>query len=306
MRRRDGFMKIRTDLALEMRAEAMDMEADRDRGEIDGILFSERNDGSIGISTIDIVNDNGSKKLMKPRGKYITISFGDVSTMTYDNYERLCLALSDQILMLAHSLCKSIESILVCGLGNENFSADSVGTSCVSRIVVTRHLKRSDPDIIQKAGFFDVCAISPGVTAQTGFETLETVKNAVDCAKPDLVIVVDSLAARETKRLASTIQLSDTGITPGSGIGNHRSALCRSTLGVPTVSIGVPMIIDSRTLISDALREAGAGADSSLLLPMFVCPKDVDVSARLLGNLIAYAINTAFHKNMTIPEMMIM
>ena len=299
-------MNIRTDLALEMRAEAMDREAERDRGEIDGIVFSERKEGNIGISMIDIVNDNGATKLGKPRGKYITISFGDVSTMAYDDYEKLCFALSDQVLMLSHSLCKRIESILVCGLGNENFSADSVGTSCVSRIVVTRHLKGSDPEIIKKAGLFDVCAISPGVAAQTGFETLETVRNAVNCARPDLVIVVDSLAARETKRLASTIQLSDTGITPGSGIGNHRSALCQSTLGVPTVSIGVPMIIDSRTLISDALRDVGSGVDASSLLPMFVCPKDVDVSARLLGNLIAYAINTAFHKNMTIPEMMIM
>lgn len=299
-------MEIRTDLALELREAKMKDEAKRDEGEEDGVIFSEENEGNVRVSTIDIVNENGEKKLGKPRGRYVTVSFGDLSSVGYDEYEHICRVTAERISLIVDRISDSAGSVLVCGLGNRRFAADAVGVISAEKTLITRHIKSSDGELFKKAGFFDICAIMPGVLAQTGIETLDLVKGAVAEARPDVLIVIDSLAARCTERLAGTIQLSDTGISPGSGIGNHRAALSRETLGVPTVAIGVPMVIDSNTLISDALENAGADLNIKMPPSMFVCPKDVDIKAELVGSLIGYAINLAFHKNLSLPEMMLM
>ena len=171
---------------------------------------------------------------------------------------------------------------------------------------MTRHIKNSDKKLFDAAGFFDICAIMPGVAAQTGIETLDLVKSAAGEANPDLLIVADALAARKAERLGCTVQLTDTGISPGSGVGNCRGAINKETTGVPTIAVGVPTVIDSGTLIKDVLDEAGAKCEVNIPGGMFVCPKDVDVKAELVGGMIGYAINLAFHKSMSIPEMMIM
>ena len=300
------FTEIRTDLALEMREKETENAARRDAGEIDGVVFSEKREGNVCVSVIDVINENGSEKLGKPRGRYVTVAFGDVSGMTYGEYERICGVLAENILSLAKRAAGDVKSVLVCGLGNRRFSADAVGVISAEKTVVTRHVKNSDEKLFEAAGFFDICAIMPGVAAQTGIETLELVRSAANEAKPDLIIVVDALAARKAERLGCTVQLTDTGISPGSGVGNCRGAINKDTTGVPTVAVGVPTVIDSGTLIRDMLDEAGASCDIKIPCGMFVCPKDVDVKAELVGSMIGYAINLAFHKNMSIPEMMIM
>ena len=299
-------MEIRTDLAVEMRESKMESEARRDAGEIDGVNFFEQNDGDVKISTIDVLNESGEKKLGKPRGRYVTIAFGDVSSITFDEYEHICKVISESIESLVKRTHGDVKSVLVCGLGNRRFAADAVGVISAERTVVTRHIKMSDEKVFRGAGFFDVCAIMPGVVAQTGIETLELVRSAAKEAAPDLIIVIDALAARRTERLGCTVQLTDTGISPGSGVGNHRSAINSETTGKPTIALGVPMVIDSNTLLTDLLETAGASGDITMPPSMFVCPKDVDAKAELVGSMIGYAINLAFHKNMSVPEMMIM
>ena len=298
-------MSIRTDLAVELREERMKTVAERDAGEIDGVIYDETRDGDITVSVIDVLDERGEKKLGKVRGRYVTVAFGDISAVGYDEYEHICRAISQNIRSLAERAGGDVESLLICGLGNRRFAADAVGVIAAEKTLVTRHIKSSDGALFEKAGFFDICAVMPGVLAQTGMETRELIMGAVREAHPDLLIVVDSLAARKTERLGCTVQLTDTGISPGSGVGNHREAINRNTTGVPTVAIGVPMVIDAATLISDALEKAGVTGE--ITAPnMLVCPKDVDVKAELVGSLIGYAINLAFHKNMTLPEMMIM
>lgn len=298
-------MSIRTDLAVELREERAKDVARRDAGEIDGVIYDETRDGDLTVSIIDVLDERGEKKLGKARGRYVTVAFGDVSAVGYDEYEHICRAISHNIRSLAQRAGGDVGSLLVCGLGNRRFAADAVGVIAAEKTLVTRHIKASDGALFEKAGFFDICAVMPGVLAQTGMETCELIMGAVREAHPDLLIVVDSLAARKTERLGCTVQLTDTGISPGSGVGNHREAINKETTGVPTVAIGVPMVIDAATLISDALEKASAMCE--ITAPnMFVCPKDVDVKAELVGSLIGYAINLAFHKNMTLPEMMIM
>lgn len=298
-------MSVRTDLAVELREERAKDAARRDAGEIDGVIYSETRDGDITVNVIDVVDERGEKKLGKARGRYVTVAFGDISAVGFDEYEHICRVISKNIRSLASRAGGDVGSLLVCGLGNRRFAADAVGVISAEKTLVTRHIKESDSALFEKAGFFDICAVMPGVLAQTGMETCELIMGAVREARPDLIIVVDSLAARKTERLGCTVQLTDTGISPGSGVGNHREAINKETTGVPTVAIGVPMVIDSATLISDALEKAGARAE--ITAPnMFVCPKDVDVKAELVGSLIGYAINLAFHGSMTLPEMMIM
>jgi len=298
-------MQIRTDLALEVRESKMEDAARRDAGEIDGVNFFEQNDGGVKISTIDVISDVGAEKLGKPCGRYVTIAFGDVSSITFDEYEHICKVIAQNIESLV-GRCGGAESVLVCGLGNRRFAADAVGVISAERTVVTRHIKMSDEKVFRGAGFFDISAVMPGVVAQTGIETLELVRSAANEADPDIIIVVDALAARQTERLGTTVQLTDTGISPGSGVGNHRSAINQDTTGKPTIALGVPMVIDSNTLLYDLLQKAGSAGEVNMPPSMFVCPKDVDAKAELVGGMIGYAINLAFHKNMSIPEMMIM
>ena len=299
-------MNIRTDLAIELRENSMAQIAERDGGEFDGVVFNETESGGVHVSTIDIINEHGEKKLGKKAGRYVTVSFGNVSSMSFDEYERACGVIAENISSMAGRICEEADSVLVCGLGNRRFSADAVGVIAAERTVITRHIKADDPDLFRAAGFFDVSALTPGVLAQTGVETLDLVLGAVEKTNPDLIVVIDALAARQTERLACTVQLTDTGISPGSGVGNHRSAINKDTAGKPTIAIGVPMVIDSNTLIFDALNSAGAQTPEKLPPSMFVCPKDVDVMAELVGGMIGYAVNLAFHKNMTLQEMMIM
>lgn len=292
---------IRTDLAEEMRDRAMTALAREKEGELDGIVFREKKMGDIRISTIEIRTDEGEKQLGRPIGNYVTISFPTAANLGYAEFLALCDAVAREI----RSLCGEKKRILVCGIGNGAFAADALGVIAARHVLVTHHLKEMMSPHMD--AFADIAALTPGIMAKTGMETADMVKGAVETVRPDAVLVIDALAAREADRLARTIQLSNTGLSPGSGLGNHRSALNERTLGVPVVSIGVPTVVDTATLVYDAL--SGKDIDESALKKLsgfFVAPKEIDVIAENLGKLIGYAINRAFHGDFPYEEMAMM
>lgn len=292
---------IRTDLAEEMRDRAMTALAREKEGELDGIVFREKKMGDIRISTIEIRTDEGEKQLGRPIGNYVTISFPTAANLGYAEFLGLCDIVSREL----RALCKGKKRILVCGVGNGAFAADALGVIAARHVLVTHHLKAMMSPHMD--AFADIAAITPGIMAKTGMETADMVKGAVETVRPDAVLVIDALAAREADRLARTIQLSNTGLSPGSGLGNHRSALNERTLGVPVVSIGVPTVVDTATLVYDAL--SGKDIDESALKKLsgfFVAPKEIDVIAENLGKLIGYAINRAFHGDFPYEEMAMM
>ena len=291
-------MGIRTDMAAELRTGAMAQNAKKKDHEPDGVIYDECILPSGNKkSTIDIVNENGSGSLGRPCGRYVTISFDDIIDMTYDRFESLCRIVSAELADIADRAAPQRTSLLLCGLGNRRLASDAIGTYAAEAVISTRHIKEYNRALFDGAGFFDVSTLCPGVKAQTGMETAELILGAVKSISPSLVIVVDSLAAGQSENLCRTVQLTDTGIAPGSGIGNHRTAINRELLGVPVVAIGVPTVIDAATLVPDA-------PDS--LYGMFVSPKDIDARALLIGRMIGYSVNLAFHRSISVPDMMIM
>ncbi len=292
---------IRTDLAEELRGEAITAEAKKHTGELDGIVYREKMKENIRISTLKIETKEGEKRLGKPRGNYITISFPTAANLGYGEFLTLCDIVAEELGML----CGEKKRVLVCGIGNDAFAADALGVIAARHVLVTHHLKGMMSPYMD--AFADISAVTPGIMAKTGMESAELVKSAVKTIKPDVVIAMDALAARDTERLARTIQLSDTGLAPGSGIGNHREALDERTLGVPVIAIGVPTVVDTATLVYDAL--AGKEPDKHTmekLTGFFVAPKEIDVIAENLGKLIGYAINRAFHGDFPYEEMAMM
>ncbi len=292
---------IRTDLAEELRDREMTREASSHVGELDGVVFAEERQGSIRTSTIEIRNAEGEKRLGKPKGRYITVSFPTASGLDYASFLKLCDAVAEQL----RRLCGGRRRVLVCGVGNEAFSADALGVIAVRYVLVTHHLREAG--VPYADAFADVAALTTGTVAKTGMETADLLKSAVESVRPDVVVAVDALAARGAERLARTIQLSDTGLAPGSGIGNRREALNEETLGVPVVAVGVPTVVDAATLVADALegREPNPQAMEKLS-GLFVAPKEIDVIAENLGKLIGYAVNRAFHGDFPYEEMAMM
>ena len=294
---------IRTDLAEELRTHAMSSRAKQSQGELDGILYNERKEDFIRISTIEITDERGEKALGKPIGKYVTISFPSAANLTYADFLKLCDAVSVEL----RAFCWDFSHTLVCGIGNKELSSDALGPIAADHVLVTHHFKQMDGMPIGMGGFGDVSAFVPGSMAKTGLETASIIHSIVNYARPDAVIAVDALAAREADRLARTIQISDSGISPGSGIGNMRSSLTRETVGVPVIAIGVPTVVDTATLLHDALKENFPNEEViSSLSGLFVAPKEIDAIAENMGKVIGYAINRTLHGDFSYEEMAMM
>ncbi len=236
-------------------------------------------------------------------GRYITLECGNLAK-TEEDEELLCRVIAGELAGLAKRLTGKGAgdlSVFVAGLGNASLTADAIGPETVARLTVTRHLREYEPHLYQDLACSAISALAPGVLGQTGIETLEILRGTVRAVKPDLVIVIDALAARSCSRLASTIQISDTGITPGSGVGNHRMGIDRETLGVPVIALGVPTVVDSATLVWDALQEAGIGEISDSLRKVleqgrsfFVSPKESDRLTRRVAEILSRSIGLAF------------
>ena len=284
---------VHTDLALECRA-------DGDAAALSGVFFDEKSHGALRVTTVEVQNEEGSRRIGKPVGRYITLAFPDPCYMENGLWEELVLLLAQKISFLMRSLCGRAETILVVGLGNRRITADAVGPQTVQRITVTYHLKTLEPRLFAGLGQRSVAAIAPGVLADTGVEAAELVKKTVETVKPDLVIAIDALAARHSDRLGRTVQLSDNGIAPGSGVGNRRMALCKETLGVPVLALGVPTVVNSATLVYDALEKSGISAENDALkavlenqIHFFVTPKESDAMVDTVCELLCRALDLA-------------
>ena len=219
---------------------------------IDGIETEVREEGNIKITEVKVINENGANSIGKPIGSYITIDIKELKTATDQNIENYGNILSSQLKKLIDRHSTKLDEILVVGLGNIYVTPDSLGPKVINEIDVTRHILKYMPEVLEE-GTRSVSAISPGVLGTTGMETLEIVNGIVNNVKPKLVIVIDALASRSIDRISSSIQLADTGIVPGAGVGNTRKELSQNTLNIPVIALGIPTVVESAVLVNDCL-----------------------------------------------------
>lgn len=275
-----------------------------------GTDMSEEHRNGCTITRLYVSSRQSEEKYGKPRGHYVTLECGRIWEFDDERTETVSCVLAAELRRMCLSMCGRLPDrefgVLVAGLGNDAITADAIGPQTVRRIEVTRHLRSYLPDAYNTLGVCAISALSPGVLGQTGIETVELVRGAAENAEPDLIIAIDALAARSVSRLATTIQLSDNGINPGSGIGNTRRAISRETVGVPVLALGVPTVVSSATLVYDALMEAGVQKISRELgnvleqgRDFFVSPKESDVIMKKVAVLLARAIGEAC---MVMPE----
>lgn len=301
-------LEQRTDLALEARESFPG-----DDVELSGVVLSEREvkDAKLKISTVEIKDDRGAKQMGKPKGTYITVEAKEYLGSSEKEEDILIQELAG----LIAELCGNIREkhVLVAGLGNREVTADSIGPRVIENLFVTRHLIRElGGEFQKKHGFGEVSAIAPGVMAQTGMESFEILSGIVKETKAELIILIDALAARSTERLNTTIQLTDTGICPGAGVGNHRKALNEETLGVRILAIGIPTVVDAATIVRDTMDSVLAGQGFSeeelsglhreirqeATKDLFVTPKNIDESIDRMGHILADALNLCFAPGM--------
>ncbi len=316
---------IRTDLALESQERLK-----KDHRQVKGVrLEEEKKDNGVVISTVFIDTENAAKAMGRPRGTYVTIEAPEMieedAGYHRDISVELAKILRQMVSLHDQKVSDDLEegmdvSVLIAGLGNREVTPDALGPKVVDHLFITRH-------IINEFGHYAfsdektsrISGIVPGVMAQTGMECVEILRGIIKETEPDFIITVDALAARNVKRLNRTIQLTDTGITPGSGIGNHRNALNQESLGIPVISLGVPTVVNAATIVADAMNdlieaETGSNADlknldeherqelaRELLSPqlngLFVTPKNIDDSIKQLSFLISEGLNIALLGN---------
>ena len=208
---------------------------------------------NIKTNIVKITNSDGEKAIGKPIGTYVTIDIKNLKLATDEDIDNASIIVKDELKKIIDSHCNNQDEILVVGLGNQFVTPDSLGPKVVSEIDVTKHFLKYTPQFVEK-GTRSVCAIAPGVLGTTGIETSEIVKGIVNNVKPKMIIVIDSLASKSIERISSTVQISDTGIVPGGGVGNAREELSEKTLGIPVIAIGVPMVVESAVLVNDCLN----------------------------------------------------
>ena len=277
-------VQIRTDMAAECRELA-------GSGKLEGVAEQSENIGGMEILTIKILNSEGERAVGKPEGTYITVNM--------DNF----YPDDDKIEAVAKKLGSLLPegSALVAGLGNMEITPDSIGPRAAARVLATRHILGTAAKNMGLDDLRTVSVIVPGVLGQTGMETAEILKSAAEAAKPDFIIAIDALASRHTSRLGSALQMSDSGISPGSGVGNRRAELSKKTLGVPVISLGVPTVVDAPVLAYDKALEAGISPEKAEEIwrktekNTVVTPREIDLLTQKSSYLLAMAINCALH-----------
>ncbi|MGI6068827.1 MAG: GPR endopeptidase [Blautia sp.] len=294
--------RIRTDLALEAKERFT-----QDNVEIRGVVVHEDYDEEKDIRTtvVKIETENGAKAMGKPQGTYVTLEAPNMSVPDEDYHREVSKELARHLRQLID--LKTEKSILVVGLGNREITPDSLGPNVVNNLRITRHIIREyGVSGMGEEHVHRTSGLIPGVMAQTGMETLEIIQGVVAETQPDVVVAIDALAARSTKRVNRTIQITDTGINPGSGVGNFRDALNEETLQVKVIGIGVPTVVDAATIVHDAMAHLLDALDeaeqkefleemiSPHLHSMFVTPKDIDETMKRLGFTISEGLNIAF------------
>ena len=322
---------VYTDLAVELHDIVKEEHRRVTEGyEVDGIKVGVTKLGEeIEVTDIEVLNENGASELGKPVGRYITVESQALRENDPDTHEEIAKELAKQLAEM-HPL-KPDASILIVGLGNWHVTPDALGPKVVDKVLVTRHIpKEVLPEDL--GGMRFTSAIAPGVMGITGIETAEIIKGVVDRTAPDLIIAIDALASRSTSRINATIQMSNTGVAPGTGMGNKRLQINEATMGVPVIAIGVPTVVDAATLVNDAMEKVVADMSSYLeegsdfydmltnmgsenrypvikdLLGsysqnMFVTPKEVDAVVDRLSLIIANSINMAMHPGVSDEDM---
>lgn len=291
---------VRTDLALEQRERFVS-----DQIEIPGVAVEETYDDmcEVRVTTVRIETENGAAVMGKPVGNYITLEAPKMAEAD-ESYHREISGKLMEVLEGCLPEKEEGQSILIIGLGNRNVTPDALGPLVVEHLDITRHLVK-EYGKYALGGEADrlVSAVVPGVMGQTGMETVEIVRGIVEETEPDFVIAIDALAARSVRRLNRTIQIADTGIAPGSGVGNHRNAITKETVGVPVIAIGVPTVVDAATIVGDSIeeyvakcRDEGMRENKEHLIPpylygMFVTPKDIDETMERTSYTISEALN---------------
>ena len=295
----------RTDLAIEARESFPE-----DNVEIKGVILDEKiiHDGCIRISTVNITNENGAELMKKPVGNYVTIEFTDKSRYLDDqNNKEFEDKVADTICRVLEDMVKDkkkrnmqteggmTETYMVTGLGNRFATPDALGPVVMEKIMVNRHMVREFGEEVLEGNKI-VCAITPGVMAQTGMETYEVLNGITRNVEPSYILVVDALASRSIGRLCRTIQITDTGISPGAGIGNNRYKINEETMKVPVIAIGVPTVVDAAVIVSECMEETlnKQGFSDNNTKNLFVTPKDIDEQVKWIGSLVSNGINSFF------------
>lgn len=321
--------KIRTDLAMEQKERF-----ESDHVEVSGVVLEEEYDEEkeIKITTVRIETENGAKTMGKPVGTYLTLEAPNMAASDEGYHREISETLAGFLEKYMKDGKEKEYSVLVVGLGNREVTPDALGPYVVDQLNITRHIVQEyGRYAVDKNGNRIVSAIVPGVMAQTGMETAEIVQGIAKETHPDMIIVIDALAARSTRRLNRTIQISDAGIHPGAGVGNHRSEITKDTMGIPVLAIGVPTVVDAATIVNDTMENFIAALETSetlkgvgvvlqgynsaekyelvkeLIAPhlngMFVTPKDIDDTVRRISYTISEALNILFcGKNMMSEE----
>ena len=303
-----AYFQARTDLALEAREYVEDA-----NGELRGVIVEEYEKEDIGmqVTKVQITTRNSARLLGKPKGIYITLEVpslcesGENSDVS-EHHEEIATEISRHLKELLPKKQESLQ-VLAVGLGNRDVTADALGPAVAEHLNISRHMLQEFGELgLQKNNAVITSCIVPGVMAKTGMETAEIVKGIVKQTKPDAVIVIDALASRSTKRLNRTIQISNTGIHPGSGVGNHRNAIDEEVLGIPVIAMGVPTVVDAATIVADALEKmhkelnetAFLQARDSMVLSqlhnMYVTAKDIDATIKRVSFTLAEALNMTF------------
>jgi spore protease len=288
----------RTDLAVE--AKEIWQENAEKTTQLEGVEASEENVNGFTVETVRVINEKGEQSIGKPVGTYITVNLEGLIKKEEGAFNRGTEAISMQLKKILN--IGKDQSVMVVGLGNSEITPDNLGPKTVKNTMVTRHLVEKAPEYF--GSFRKVSAVQSGVLGTTGIESAELIKAVAEEVKPDVIIAVDALASRKMSRVCRTVQITDTGIVPGSGIGNRRATLCRQSMGVPVIAVGVPTVVDAATLAADLMEVAGMGEKSpddfgESGREMIVTPKEIDIYIEDISKLLGYSINMALHEELT-------
>ena len=288
-------MAFRTDLAVEA------IENHKSAAALPHVRQSDRMLEGFAVHGVRILSEDAAREIGKPQGRYLTLELDALIRREEDAFPRACKALST---LLRELLPRPNDGpVLIAGLGNRMITPDAIGPQTADHVIATRHLVAQSPAVF--ADWRPVSALAPGVLGQTGVETGEVICGVLDRVRPAAVIAVDALAAGRLSRLLRTVQLADTGITPGAGVGNARAALNEETLGVPVIAVGVPTVVDGATLaheISSQLDEPHCEALDDLSQPVMITTRDIDREVADISRMIGYAVNMALHPHLSVAD----
>ena len=290
----------RTDLALEAR----DLYEERSGAPAPGVSSRQRLREGYEVTDVRVESEQGAAAVGKAMGRYLTLDLSGLHRREEDAFPRAVTAVAEELRSILPPLSPG-DGVLVAGLGNRAMTPDAIGPKVTDYTLVTRHLVEQVPEHF--GSFRPVAALAAGVLGTTGVESGELVRAVTEKIRPSCVIAVDALASRSLSRVCTTVQLADTGITPGSGVGNARAALDRASLGVPVIAVGVPTVVDGATLAADLLAEAGqAHLDPQALQGagegLMVTPRDIDARVTDLAKVVGFGINLALQTGLTVED----